>query len=296
MLKRISIIDAINLLFWLIMTFFLIITFNKTPYKTELLITYPLLLAFYIYSIKIRDIESLGNMRKTLAFLLPATFFFLIFETLFMILPYSTETRYDALLNQIDMALLGVSPTIWIEQYIRPLFTEILYIAYFLYFPMPLIIFGWMFYKKQFKAIEKYFFIFLLTYYSAYTCYFLFPAVGPRFFLADQYTVPLQGYFFTDFLRNFIDTLEPNKLDAFPSLHTAILITTMILAYKNNKTLFYIYIPIGILILISVIYCRYHYFTDVIAGVLCALVSYWAAYRIYYKYRYNFTFHFGDQS
>ncbi len=278
------------------MTFFLLITFRQTPYKLSLLIAYPLLLTFYLYSIKIRYIHSLGKIRKILAFLLPATFFFLIFETLFMILPFSTEMRYDALLNQIDIALLGVSPTVWIERYIHPLFTEILYIAYFLYFPMPLIVFGWMFYKRQYEAIEKYFFIFLLTYYSAYTCYFLFPAVGPRFYLTDQYTVHLNGYIFSDFLRNFIDTLEPNKLDAFPSLHTAILITTMILAYKNNKTLFYIYIPIGILILISVIYCRYHYFIDIIAGIVCSLISYWAAYRIYYNYRNKFTFHFGEPS
>jgi membrane-associated phospholipid phosphatase len=296
MLKKISIIDAINLLFWLVMTFFMVITFNKTPYKTELIISYPLLLIFYFYSIKIRTIESLGKIRKVLAFLLPATFFFLIFETLFMILPYSTETRYDTLLAQIDLALFGISPTVWIEQYIQPIFTEILYIAYFLYFPMPLLVFGWMFYKRQYRSIEKYFFIFLLTYYSAYTCYFLFPAVGPRFFLADQYSIPLQGLYFTNFLRTFIDTLEPNKLDAFPSLHTAILITTMILAYKNSKFLFYIYIPIGILILISVIYCRYHYFIDVIAGVVCSLISYWAAYRIYYRYRQKFSFHFGEQA
>jgi len=296
MLKKISIIDAINLLFWLIMTFLLIITFNKTPYKAELIISYLLLLVFYLYSIKIRNLESLGNIRKILAFLLPATFFFLIFETLFMILPYSTETRYDTLLAQIDLTLFGISPTIWIEQYIHPFFTETLYIAYFLYFPMPLLVFGWMFYKQDYESVEKYFFIFLLTYYTAYTCYFLFPAVGPRFFLSDQYTVPLQGYFLTDFLRNFIDTLEPNKLDAFPSLHTAILITTMILAYKNSKILFYIYIPIGILILISVIYCRYHYFIDVIAGVICSLISYWAAYRIYYRYRHKFIFHFGEQA
>ncbi len=294
-MRKLSIIDIINLLFWLIMTFFLVITFNKTPYQTELIVSYPALLFFYLYSIKIRNIHSLGRLRNLFAFILPLTFFFLIFETLFMILPYFTQTRFDALLHQIDLSLLGVSPTVWISQYIHPVITEILYIAYFLYFPMPLIVFVWMLYKRQYQAVEKYFFIFLLTYYIAYTTYFFIPAVGPRFYLQDQYTVPLHGYLLTDFLRNLIYTLEPNKLDAFPSLHTAILITTMILSYKNNKTLFYIYIPIGLLILISIIYCRYHYFIDLIAGIIWSLISYWTGYLIYYKYKKYFTFHFGEK-
>ena len=285
----------INLSFWLIMMVFLVVTFDKTPYQTELIVSYPLLLLFYLYSIKIRNVHSLGRLRNLFAFILPLIFFFLIFETLFMILPYFTQTRFDALLHQIDLSLLGVSPTVWISQYIHPFITEVLYIAYFLYFPMPLIVFLWMLYKRQYQAVEKYFFIFLLTYYIAYTTYFFVPAVGPRFYLHDQYTVPLHGFLLTDFLRTIIDTLEPNKLDAFPSLHTAILITTMILSYKNNKTLFYIYIPIGLLILISIIYCRYHYFIDLIAGIIWSLISYWAGYRIYYKYKKYFTFHFGEK-
>jgi membrane-associated phospholipid phosphatase len=213
-----------------------------------------------------------------------------------MVLPYFSDMRWDAILHNWDLVLLGVNPTLWFEQYTNPIFTEILYIAYFLYFPMPLVVFGWMIYKRQYTAIEKYLFIFLVTYYISYILYFFVPAIGPRFFLASQYTIPLKGIWVSESIRNFIDTMEPNKLDAFPSLHTAILFTTLILAYKNNKTLFYIYIPIGILILISVIYCRYHYFVDVLAGIIVSFASYGIAYKFYYKYSGKFYFHFGDKT
>ena len=67
------------------------------------------------------------------------------------------KNRYDALLDKIDIAILSVSPIIYIEQFTHPLFTDIFYLFYLIYFPMPIIILGVMFKKNMFVEVEKIF-------------------------------------------------------------------------------------------------------------------------------------------
>ena len=285
----------LNFLFLGVLILFFIIAFNKTPYRFALTFSYSLLLSLYLLFINARNKNRFGKRQKIVSFIFLLLFFFALFETFFMILPYFNSTRYDALLNRIDLKLLGVSPTIWIDRWAHPAFTEVLYISYFLYFPLPLIILGWMFYRHLFKEVEKYFFVFLLTYYGAYLSYFIFPAAGPRFFLHTQYPIALNGYFFTDCIRSLIDWLEPNKLDAFPSLHTAILLTTMMISFKFNRLLFYYLLPLAVLILISLIYCRYHYFIDMLAGAVWAVSVFFAGGSLYEKFRPYFVFHLENE-
>ena len=275
---------------------FFILSFNKTPYKAELALSDLLLLGFYLFSIWARNKNIFIKWQKLFSFITLFVFFFALFETFFMILPYFNAARFDVVLNRIDLAMLGVSPTIWIDQWVHPLFTEVLYISYFLYFPLPLIILGWMFYKNMYPDLEKYFFVFLLTYYGAYISYFIFPAAGPRFFLHDQYTIQLNGYFFTGLIKKIINTLEPNKLDVFPSLHTAILLTTMIVTFKFNRKMFYLFLPLALLILISLTYCRYHYFIDIVVGAAWSLLAFVLGTGFYEKFHHLFTMHFGNDS
>jgi len=279
----------------MLMIIFFAISFFKTPYQIQLALSYLIFIGFYLFTLWARSRNSFRKWNELFSFFSLFLFFFALFETFFMILPYFNNARFDALLNNIDLAILGVSPTIWIDRWAHPLFTEILYISYFLYFPLPLIILGWMFYKKLFNDVEKWFFIFLLTYYGAYISYFIFPAAGPRFFLSSMYSVPLNGYYFTDIIRNVIDTLEPNKLDAFPSLHTAILITTLVVSFKFNKKMFYVFLPLAVLILISLTYCRYHYFIDILVGAAWSVFALIFGTWIYNKYHQHFSIHFGKR-
>jgi len=240
-----------------------------------------------------RSTDLKNNYKVLLMFVNPVIFLFSIFESFFMLLPYFNNNRYDALLEKADLFILGVSPTLWVEQFISPMLTDILYLFYFFYFPMPLIILGWMLKKKKYKEIEKTMFIFLFCYYGAYLLYFLIPAQGPRFFLSESYTIPLKGYFLAGPIHAIIDTLEPNKLDAFPSLHTAILIVTMAVSYLYNKKIFIWFLPLTVGILISLIYCRYHYFIDIMAGLIWATFTLIFASFIYRKSSTFFIDHFG---
>jgi membrane-associated phospholipid phosphatase len=209
-----------------------------------------------------------------------------------MTLPYFNAVQYDNALIQIDLFIFGILPTVWIERFISPLLTELMYILYLFYFPMPIILMFWIYRQGKLKEIESGFFIYLSCYYLAYIIYFIVPANGPRFHLENINTIPLNGYLLTNPIREIIDILEPNKFDAFPSLHSGILTTTMIISYRYARGMFYLFIPIAIGIMISLVYCRYHYVIDIIAGILVSLVSYHLSSKIYDIIHEKTLFHF----
>jgi membrane-associated phospholipid phosphatase len=209
-----------------------------------------------------------------------------------MILPYFNTQRFDEILIQIDFSMFGTHPTVWIERFISPMLTEIMYILYLFYFPMPIIVMVLLYRNNRLKEIEEGFFIFLSCYYLAYTIYFIVPASGPRFYLHEFQTIPLDGYFLSNPIRELINKLEPNKLDAFPSLHAGIVMSTMIVSYKFARRMFNIFVPIVIGITISLVYCRYHYVIDIIGGFLVSIISYQISSRIYKVIHKNTIFHF----
>jgi membrane-associated phospholipid phosphatase len=150
---------------------------------------------------------------------------------------------------------------------------------------MPLIILGYLFIKKMYVEIDKTMLFFFITYYGSYLLYFAVPALGPRFYepLVELQKVPLDGLLLTDIIRDTISSLEHNKFDAFPSLHTAISLATVIIIGQYRKKWLYFFIPILIGIFISLIYCRYHYFIDIIGGVVWTLISFWIVEKYYDK-------------
>jgi len=293
--KKLSILDIVNLIMLVCITVIYIITFNKTPWRLSLFIIYFFMFLYLFVSIWLRSRNISNNVKTLFLFVHPVIFLFALFETFFMLLPYFNTSVYDSLLENIDVAILGVSPTLWIEQFSTPLLTDIMYLFYFFYFPMPLIILGWMLYKGKHKDIEKSMFSLLLCYYGAYLIYFFVPAQGPRFFLHESYSLVLNGYFLAAPIHAVIDALEPNKLDAFPSLHTAILTVTMIITFKNNRKIFIWFIIAAIGIIISLIYCRYHYFIDIVAGLIWAILITILAEKMYTYYSAFFTDHFGKR-
>lgn len=295
MLKRLSIIDFVNIIFFLIICSFAAVAFTDTPYKINLLIIFPILLVPVFLGVLLRNKALPWNLQNLLMIALPILFLFAIFETFYMILPYFNGNRYDELLARIDLDMLGISPTVWISKFVHPFLTDLFYALYLFYFPMPLIILGWMFKKKMFRRMEKELLLFQFCYYGAYILYFLVPAEGPRFYLAQDYSVALDGYFIAEPVRLLINFLEPNKLDAFPSLHAAILLTTMIVAFRNNRKMFYWFIPAAIGIFISLVYCRYHYVIDVIAGVIWTVAVVFLSNLVYNRFHHRFATHFGEQ-
>lgn len=287
-----SLIDITNLLFLAALFIFLILTGNRTPYFIFLIVLYTLF--FFITWLMARWRQNvMGDKRiNSVLFFYPVVLFLCMYESLSVLLPYFNDRRYDTFIEALDNMFLGVSPTIWLQQYTAPWLTELMYLFYFIYFPLPLILIIDLLRKQQFRATEKIIFTLFICYYSAYICYFIVPVMGPRYFLASQYSIPLDGLMFSEPIRVLVNFGEPSQLDCFPSLHAAILLVTLMLAFRFQRKMFYYIFPPGVGIMISLIYLRYHYFTDVVAGAVWAVASIALSRWLFSKLHPHFSFHF----
>jgi membrane-associated phospholipid phosphatase len=191
----------------------------------------------------------------------------------------------DSLLIELDLIIFGVHPTVWLEKFSVPWFTEYLQWIYSTFYFLPIILGGILY--RQGRFLEFYFFVFVIVFgfYLSYFGYFLVPAIGPRFTINHLQTEPVTGIWLTTGIRDLLNQLENIQRDAFPSGHTEITLLTMIYAKRYSKSYYYILLVIGISLIISTVYLRYHYVVDVVAGILLAIIVYLLAPWLFSKIR-----------
>ncbi len=221
----------------------------------------------------------------------------------FMIKPIHGGRDYDDLLAAVDRWLFGVNPTEWIMQFATPWLTEILQIAYTLFYFLFLIL-GYEFYRRHNLDLFHYFmFTCVYGFFLSYLGYFLLPAVGPRFTLHEFATLEqeLPGVLLTPYLREFVNaggsipTGVPNNVaigvsqrDVFPSGHTMMMIVMMYLSGKFKAKSRWLLYVVGTLLIIATVYQRYHYVVDLIAGGVFALLCIATSSTLYHRLKEKF--------
>ena len=149
----------------------------------------------------------------------------------------------DPSLIRIDYFLFGVHPTVWMERWIVPWLTDVLSLAYFSYYFLPVTLVLDALSEESKEDFNEAVFVVLFGYYLSFIGYILFPAIGPRYTLTHLQSVPLEGSFLTDFVRDILNAAEHNKRDCMPSGHTQIALMVLFLSYRFKRILFYILLP-----------------------------------------------------
>ena len=211
----------------------------------------------------------------------PVPAIFLLFKEVYIIIQSLGRQDIDPSLINIDHALFGVHPTVWITQFSFPLLTEILQLAYVSYYLLMVTLAIDLRVRGDYGKFSYVIFTVTYGFFLSYLGYVVFPAVGPRFTLHpfDSLDKELPGLFFTSLLRGFLNAGEsiPNDIpnpvalaqrDAFPSGHTQMtLIVIYFAAHYRIRSRYVLYV-LGTLLIISTVYLRYHYFVDLIGGAL----------------------------
>ena len=211
----------------------------------------------------------------------PIFFVVLIYQSLGDLIQY-LRPDIDSVLIQIDLSLFGVHPTLWMERWIVPWFTDIMSFAYISYYFLPVILIATLYLKDRSPEFNAAVFVLAFGYYVSFVGYILFPAIGPRYTLSHLYSIPLEGStFLTDFVRDVLNSLEHNKRDCMPSGHTQIVLMVLFLARRYEKVLFYVFLPIVCGLILSTVYLRYHYVIDLFVGTAMAVGSIIVAPRLY---------------
>jgi membrane-associated phospholipid phosphatase len=188
----------------------------------------------------------------------------------------------DDLLTSIDRAVLGGDPSLWLERISTPWLTDLLQVAYLVYYVLPIVLLGTL-YRRQpcvakeagqtrehGRAFDLCVVALLLSHYLAFTGYMAVPALGPRFALAPMYRTDLTGLLATEPIRQFLDALEGIKRDAFPSGHVSAALISLHYMFRFTPRLAWCALPAVSLMIFATLYLRYHYAADILAGAMLA--------------------------
>jgi membrane-associated phospholipid phosphatase len=214
----------------------------------------------------------------------PTLSILLIFDSLGKIVHCINPRDIDPLLIRMDYVIFGFYPTVWIERWISPGLTDVMQLAYSSYYFLPVTLGAVLKITGKDEALGHSLFLIMLCFYLSYVGYMLMPALGPRYAMAHLQHTELKGFFIAGPIQELLNRLEGIKRDAFPSGHTAVALTVLYLSYFHARGLFRLFLPFVMALIVSTVYCRYHYVVDVIGGVLLAVITIIIG-ELYYGYR-----------
>ena len=188
----------------------------------------------------------------------------------------------DDLLISIDRAILGGDPSRWLERISTAWLTDLLQVAYLVYYILPIVLLGILYGRESRfaketgqtrepgRAFDLCVVALLLSHYLAFTGYLAIPALGPRFALVSTYRTELSGFLVAEPIRHFLDALEGIKRDAFPSGHVSAAVLSLHYMFRFTRRLAWCALPAVSLMTFATLYLRYHYAADILAGGLLA--------------------------
>jgi membrane-associated phospholipid phosphatase len=220
----------------------------------------------------------------------PAPIIFIVFKEVYVVMQSLGLKDWDGLLIACDRYIFHADPTIWLMKFSSPPVTELLQLAYVSYYILMMTLGVELYLRKEYQKFSFTIFTITFGFLLSYIGYMFFPAVGPRFTLHafDGLNTELPGVFLTNYLRDFINSGEsiPQHIanpiafaqrDAFPSGHTQMTLIVIYLAHKfriSSRWWLYIF---GTLLIISTVYLRYHYVTDLLGGTIFMIFTVWTA-------------------
>ncbi|PWB70124.1 hypothetical protein C3F09_09535 [candidate division GN15 bacterium] len=173
-----------------------------------------------------------------------------------------------------DGWLFGVQPCIWAQQFVRPWLTEILSLCYMSFFIWSPLVASVLYFRKRKTEFRYTMASVILCFYFGYILYVLFPAVPPRIMLQHQLTAQFNGTPIADAALKVVNTLPGDSRAAFPSLHAAITLLSVLFAWKYLRTLFWVILPFCVGLWVSTIYLCHHYFLDLVAGFILGILAF----------------------
>jgi membrane-associated phospholipid phosphatase len=237
---------------------------------TGILLRYGLMAAaLAAVALLVRRQETLSAPLAVAADFYPIAFIPVVYESLGPLIPAARGVVRDELLIAADRLLFGRDPTVWLERFVRPWLTDFFYISYVTYYFIAIVL-GGVLWSRDRAAGRRFIFTLTLCYFVSYAGYFLLPALGPRFALAAEQRVTLETTPISRTIAGTLNDLEHTRLDVFPSGHTMIAVAVLLVAFRRARDVFWFLLPVAVCLLVSTVYCRYHYVVDVLAGLVLA--------------------------
>jgi membrane-associated phospholipid phosphatase len=202
----------------------------------------------------------------------PLLFFILLYQETRHLVHIVFPRWFDPLITSLELKIFGVYPTVWMQKFVSSALNEYLMFTYSFYYLLLLILGLGLFFKNRIDQLDNLTFTSAVAYYISFLGFILFPVEGPRHALSNLYNMELQGAFFTPFAQGLINAAGIHG-GAMPSSHVAVALVVLIYARRYHRPLCYLLsLPI-LSLFVSTVYGRFHYVSDVAAGLLVGGIS-----------------------
>ena len=199
----------------------------------------------------------------------------------------------DAAIFRLDQILFGGHLDIWFQHITSPALTEVMAFFYDSLYLYPIVIGMALFFARRMRAFRSFLLAFVLAGYVGYVGYLIIPVVGPVYYYPKIYTVELTtGEPPTGVVEHVDDDSQAlsfyvlsQKLadkaayggnaprNCFPSLHVGWAMVFLIFMWRHLRKLFYACVGPLIMLMLATSYLRYHYVTDIVGGILLAILT-----------------------
>jgi membrane-associated phospholipid phosphatase len=192
----------------------------------------------------------------------------LVFSAMCWLLPAVHPEPYEYLWCDVDRAVFGQDIARAVDGALSPWFVELLQLDYACFYPLCLATVLLARRGGGGPAFDRALLLLVGSFLASYHGYLLVPTLAPKVVLADAQHV--DGLWLTEPVRAFIDGAEANAWDCFPSGHTMMTLTSLIILWRWARRWFWWLLLPALLLIASTMLLRYHWAGDVLAGALCA--------------------------
>ncbi len=180
---------------------------------------------------------------------------------------------YDPEIVRFEAAVTGGQPTVWFQKFTTPWLTEWMLFCYVFYVAVYPILSLIVFLRHGEDTNEEYLFYVSLVVVLCMAGALALPVAGPsREVSGLSYGVPLRGHFFAG-ISDLIRTRVHRPGGAFPSMHCGAATVMWWSAWWFSRRTFYVLAPIVLSLYVSTVYGRFHYASDVFAGIAVAFLA-----------------------
>jgi len=196
----------------------------------------------------------------------PVATIFAVFNLAGPIVAAANHKRWDGMLAAADERVFGPLGPAWRHVLGRPAWlTDFASLAYVSFYFVPLAIAIALYRTRPRREFDAFVFSLMTAFFLPYVGYLMLPASGPR-----VSSGALGGGAVTAFIQAILSAGEVNRLDAFPSGHTTVSLTFLVLGARSFPRWRIPLLACVASILFSTVYLSLHYVVDLAAGVLVA--------------------------
>ena len=260
--------DRLLLTYWSVLSVAIILRRDRVESWPSLLILHAVLIAIILVLARQRD--RWPHAHAWYPLLLPL----IAFPEAALLHDLFVDEWRDRYILEFEARLFDVPPTVWLGQWQRQSFSEMVqfgYLSYFFFLPL----IGVVLYQRPDKT--PFFGVMaatMLAYVVCYGIYLIFPTEGPAHTLTHMHTTPIPN----GPLASLVQLLQRAGThgNAFPSAHVAGAIVPAMFAAQYAIRYAPLLFASLLLMCVGAVYDRYHYASDIAAGLLiggaCALL------------------------